>query len=343
MSEAPAVLQTIHEKPARRPRLGFLGVGWIGQDRMQAIARSGCADIALVCDASPEIAGKALAEVPGAALSACLDDMLAADLDGIVIATPSALHAEQSLAALERGKAVFCQKPLGRSAAELSAVVAVARRADALLAVDLSYRFTAALRHVRDLVRSGELGEIYAANLVFHNAYGPDKKWFYDPALSGGGCVMDLGVHLVDAALWTLDFPAVTGVSSRLYAQGTPLPARPTVVEDYATARIDLARGVAVDLACSWRMPVGQDCVIAMEFYGTNGGAAFRNVGGSFYDFIAERYEGTRRTVLAQPPDAWPGRAGVDWAERLAAGQRFDPDVEHLVAVAETLDAIYGR
>jgi predicted dehydrogenase len=343
MSEAPAVLQPIDEKPARRPRLGFLGVGWIGQDRMQAIARSRCADIALICDASPEIAGTALAAVPGATPAACFDDLLAADLDGIVIATPSALHAEQSLAALERGKAVFCQKPLGRTAAEVRDVVAAARGADALLAVDLSYRFTAALRQVRDLVRSGELGEIYAANLVFHNAYGPDKKWFYDPALSGGGCVMDLGVHLVDAALWILDFPAVTGVSSRLYAQGAPLPPRPAAVEDYATARIDLAGGVAVEMACSWRMPVGQDCVIAMEFYGTKGGAAFRNVGGSFYDFIAERYDGTRRTRLAEPPDAWPGRAGVDWAERLAAGQRFDPDVEHLIAVAETLDAIYGR
>jgi predicted dehydrogenase len=48
---------------------------------------------------------------------------------------------------------------------------------------------------------------VFAVDLVFHNAYGPDKPWFYDPELSGGGCVMDLGVHLVDLALWSLDFP----------------------------------------------------------------------------------------------------------------------------------------
>src|SRR5262249_2128900 len=109
------------------------------------------------------------------------------------------------------------QKPLGRTAAEVEAVVDAARTADQLLAVDLSYRFTEGMRLIRGLVGSGKLGRIYAADLVFHNAYGPDKGWFYDAALSGGGCVMDLGVHLVDRALWMLDFPAVGEVSARLF------------------------------------------------------------------------------------------------------------------------------
>jgi len=326
----------------RKPRLGFLGVGWIGENRLQAIARAGIAEPALVCDSVPALAERAHA-ASGAAVAGCLDDMLAAGLDGLVIATPSALHAEQVTPALQAGLAVFCQKPLGRTAAEVRQVVAAARAADRLLALDLSYRFTASLQQVRAAIRSGELGELYAGNLVFHNAYGPDKSWFFDPALSGGGCLMDLGIHLVDAALWLLDFPSVSAVSSRLFAQGRPLPPSPTVVEDFATARLDLATGAVVDLACSWRLPAGQDCVLAMEFYGTKGGVAFRNVGGSFYDFIAERYEGTRRTLLAQPPDAWPGRAAVAWAERLAAGERFDATNEELLRVAEVLDAIYGR
>ena len=152
-----------------------------------------------------------------------LDGLLGAGLDGVVIATPSAMHAEQSIRSLERGAAVFCQKPLGRTEGEVRAAVDAARRADRLLAVDLSYRFTEGMRRVRDVIRSGELGRVYAADLVFHNAYGPDKPWFYDPALAGGGCVMDLGVHLVDLALWVLDAPQVSGVSSRLFAGGEPL------------------------------------------------------------------------------------------------------------------------
>jgi hypothetical protein len=73
------------------------------------------------------------------------------------------------------------------------------------------------------------------------------------------------------------------------------------------------------------------------------GGAALRNVDGSFYDFVADRLDGTAKRVLATPPDAWGGRAAADWARRLAAGARFDPDAERLVDVARVLDRIYGR
>src|SRR5204863_7255527 len=132
------------------------------------------------------------------------------------------------------------QKPLGRSGVEVREVVAAARSANRLLAVDLSYRFTEAMQRISSLVRSGELGHIFAVELTFHNAYGPDKPWFYDPKLSGGGCVIDLGIHLVDLALWNLGFPRVTDVTSRLFARGHPVRGRSTEVEDYAEARLDL-------------------------------------------------------------------------------------------------------
>ncbi|HLL45827.1 MAG TPA: Gfo/Idh/MocA family oxidoreductase, partial [Longimicrobiaceae bacterium] len=189
-----------------RPRLGFLGVGWIGRHRMEAIVNTGAAGVAAIADPSPEMAAEAGKLAPGAEVVGSLDELLDAGVDGVVIATPSALHAEQSIRALRRGAAVFCQKPLGRTAAEARGVVDAARAADRLLEVDLSYRFTEGMRRIRDAVRSGALGRVFAADLVFHNAYGPDKPWFYDRSLSGGGCVMDLGVHLVDLALWVLDF-----------------------------------------------------------------------------------------------------------------------------------------
>jgi predicted dehydrogenase len=326
-----------------RPRIGFLGVGWIGRHRMEAILRTGLVDGAAIADPSPEMAVEAARLAPGAQLVSTLDDLIDLGVDGVVIATPSAMHAEQSIRALERGAAVFCQKPLGRTAAEARAVVDAARRADRLLDVDLSYRFTEGMRRLREVVRSGELGRIYAVDLVFHNAYGPDKPWFYDPALSGGGCVMDLGVHLVDLALWTLDFPGVAEVTGKLFAGGETLGNRPDRVEDYAVATLALETGTAVRLACSWRLQAGCDAMISAAFYGTEGGAALRNVNGSFYDFVAERYRGTARGSLSNPPDEWGGRAAADWAARLAAGQRFDPAAERLVEVAGVLDRIYGR
>ena len=322
--------------PATRPRLGFLGVGWIGRKRLDALVETGAAEATAVFD-------PAGVDVPGAQTVASLDDLLAADLDGVVIATPSALHAAQSIRALECGAAVFCQKPLGRTAAEARAAVDAARAADRLLCVDLSYRFTEGMRRIREIVRAGGLGRVYAVDLVFHNAYGPDKPWVYDPALAGGGCVMDLGVHLVDLALWTLDWPEVAGVSARLFAGGEPLGRRVDAVEDYGIATLELATGTVVQLACSWRLQAGRDAIISAAFYGTEGGARLANVAGSFYDFKAERYRGTARETLSGPPDAWGGRAAADFATRLAAGERFDAAAEQLVDVARVLDQIYGR
>ena len=325
-----------------KPRIGFLGVGWIGRSRMEAMLATGVVEAMAIVEPSDQMAAAALALAPGAKRLDRYEDMLALGLDGIVIATPSALHAAQTIAALEAGAAVFCQKPLGREAAETDAAVAAAARADRLLAVDLSYRFTAGMAAIAPLIRDGALGRVLAADLVFHNAYGPDKPWFYDRALAGGGCVMDLGVHLVDLALWALDFPAVAAVEAELFAGGVPLAQAGDAVEDLAFATLRLETGAVLRLACSWRLHAGQDAAIEASFYGTEGGAALRNVAGSFLDFRAERYRGTARESLALPPDPWSGRAAADWATRLAGGARFDPAARRLVTVADTLDRIYA-
>ncbi|MFN2473467.1 MAG: Gfo/Idh/MocA family protein [Sphingomicrobium sp.] len=328
---------------SERPRVGFLGTGWIGRHRLEAMLATGAIEVAAIADPSAEMRSAAIEVALGAAPVDGLPELLAMDLDGIVIASPSALHAQQSIQALEHGVAVFCQKPLGRTAAEVRAVVDAARAANRLLGVDLSYRFTSGMQAIRDLIRSGQLGRPFAADLVFHNAYGPDKPWFYDPALSGGGCVMDLGVHLIDLALWAFDFPRVADVQSSLYAGGSLLEDPARQVEDYAVATLALANGAVVRVACSWDLPAGCEAVISAEFYGTGGGAALRNEGGSFVDFTARRLTGTGSEELVAPESDWGGRAAADWARRLAAGERFDPSADRLIDVAEVLDRIYGR
>jgi predicted dehydrogenase len=326
-----------------RPRVGFLGVGWIGRHRMKAMMDTGAIEATAIADPSAEAAASAAALAPDAQLVDGLLALLDLDLDGIVIASPSALHAQQAILALQRGVAVFCQKPLGRTAAETAAVVDAARGANRLLTVDLSYRFIDGMKQIRQQVCAGALGRVFAVDLVFHNAYGPDKPWFYDPALAGGGCVMDLGVHLVDLALWVLDFPEVVHVESTLLAGGMPLGGRTSCVEDYATATFSLASGASIRLACSWRLQAGCDADISAAFYGDEGGAALRNLGGSFYDFAADAFVGTQRRPLSRPPEAWGGRAAAQWVEALARGQGFDPEGQRLVDVAQVLDRVYGR
>jgi predicted dehydrogenase len=345
VSATPAALsnQAVHRPVVRRPRLGFLGVGWIGRHRLAAIADADIVEVVAIADLDTQCIEQAARVAPEATRHESLNALLELELDGIVIATPSALHAAQAIAALEHGVAVFCQKPLARTAAETRRVVAAARAANRLLAVDLSYRFTAAASVLRALMRTGELGRIYAADLVFHNAYGPDKSWFRDVRLSGGGCAIDLGIHLIDLAFWMLDWPPVTSIDARLFAGGRMLPRPATEVEDYCSAQLELAGGAVLRMACSWNLNAGRDAVIQASFYGSQGGCALRNQNGSFYDFVAERFRGTACERLVSPPDAWGGRAAVEWASRLATDVRYDPEIENSVTVAEALDRVYGR
>jgi predicted dehydrogenase len=306
-----------------RPRIGFLGVGWIGRRRLDALDRSGAVEIVAAAD-------PALDDLPGCRCVRTFEDLVAEELDGLVIATPNALHVAQAVAALEAGLAVFCEKPLGIDAADTRAAVEAARAANRLLAVDMSYRHLAAVRRLRE----EDIGEIFAVDLVFHNAYGPGKTWFYDRGVSGGGCLLDLGIHLVDLALWWLGMPQVNRVSALLH--GEP-------VERYATAQLELESGVSVRLACSWELHAGQECVFEASFYGSGGSVSIRNVGGSFQDFVGEVRRGTSSRVVSAPPDDWGGRAALRWAERLSRGDEYDAEVEELVAVAAAIDEIYER
>jgi predicted dehydrogenase len=193
---------------------------------------------------------------------------------------------------------------------------------------------------IKELIDRGALGHVHALDLVFHNAYGPDKPWFYDRSLSGGGCLIDLGLHLVDATLWLLDNPRVERVRGRLHQNGRPFSSE--AVEDYAVVELLLEEDRIARIACSWRLHAGRDAVIGVDVYGTEGGAGMRNVGGSFYDFVAEHWVGTSCTTIASPPDTWGGRALVAWAQRLARGETLSrAEGEELVRSAEVLDAVY--
>ncbi len=332
----------------KRPRLGFLGVGWIGAGRMTAAVECGACEVAAVADPMAAAAAAAARKAPGAAICEDMDALFAQEPDGIVIATPSALRADQAMAALSAGFPVFCQKPLGRNAPETHAVIEAARRADRRLGVDMCYRHLAATRRIREVIEGGDIGDIFAVELVFHNAYAPDKDWCCNAAESGGGCVIDLGIHLVDLMLGLLDYPEVIAVTSRLMRKGRPLwPGRnESAVEDYASARMDLSTGAVATLACSWGLQAGREAVIGATFYGTGGGLRLSNINGSYYDFGAYRFRGAETEILLgpdDPKDDWGPRALAAWADGLNRKSPFDPSVTAAVRVADVLDRIYQQ
>lgn len=328
---------------SRKLRIGFAGVGWIGLARMRALCESGLVEVAAAADPDPEARRRVLELASSAQLFEDVDALYELPLDGLVIATPSASHPEQAAQALARGFSVFCQKPLGRTLAETERIVSAARRADRLLWVDLSYRHAAAFSSAQRAIADGELGTPNYARFVFHNAYGPDKPWYYDPSKAGGGCLIDLGTHLVDMLQWMLDYPKIVQVSVQRFCNGEPVSQSFQGVEDLAVAQLRTERGCIVDLACSWRLHAGKDADIVAEVYGPQGGVKVCNIAGSFYDFAAYRMHGTQTTTLVEPPDAWGERAAVRWAEQLARDASFDPQAAQYCDLAELVDRLYQR
>lgn len=325
--------------------IGFVGLGWIGLNRMQALLSLPDIKGAAILEPNKENAEKALEIAHEAEVYNSYDELLNdPEIDAVVIATPSALHAEQAIQALEAKKAVFCQKPLGRNLKEVEKVIKAAQENNQLLGVDLSYRYTKAFQKIYKAIQQQEIGEIYAAELVFHNAYGPDKEWFYDYQKAGGGCVLDLGLHLVDLVLWSLNYPEVQNLKSHLFNQGEKIMENEEVVEDFASVMCSTEYQTSIHLQCSWNISAGRDAVIAAKFFGTKGGLAFKNINGSFYDFVAEKYIGTQTEKLVSPPDDWGGKAIKNWAESLQKGKKFDAEAaKEQIKLAKVLDRIYGR
>ncbi len=324
--------------------LGFIGTGWIGLNRMQALQNSGIANATLIAEPEEAQSIQALTIAHDAGLATAEEIYRNPSIDGIVIATPSAMHASQAIKALSSGKSVFCQKPLGRSAAEVQEIINASRNADKLLSVDLCYRFTNAFQAVKSVISANEIGNIFAVDLTFHNAYGPDKKWFYDITQSGGGCVIDLGTHLIDMVMHCLNFPEVSEINSSLFHKGLKIKNSNLVAEDYAKVTMLTLHDQVIHLECSWNISAGKDAIIQAVFYGTKGGVAFKNIQGSFYDFTAEIYHGTKTTILTSSPDDWGGRAAIHWAEGVLYDIGFDPvTADEYIKTAKIIDRIYGR
>jgi predicted dehydrogenase len=326
---------------SRPLRLGFLGLGWIGRKRLDAVAAASEVEIAALADLDSERLREATAAFPGSVQAADVAGLLQCDLDGVVIATPNACHAAQAVACLESGLAVFCQKPLAASAADTQRVLQAAQSANRLLGVDYCYRHVQGMHELRRRIMAGELGQVAAVDMHFHNAYAPNQAWARDRGLAGGGCLLDLGIHLIDLAMWLQDLTAMRLASSRLYAQGRVLARGEPALEDLAFAEFRQANGACVRLACSWNAPLGCDALIGMRIFGTRGGAHWCNVNGSFHDFELDVCRGTARERLGSFPDDWGARALSVWLERLRRDCSFDAGVLQIAPGAALIEEIY--
>ena len=282
-------------------RVGVVGLGYAGEQHLKNFTRmpnvEALALAGLEEERLQELGGRY--GVPN--LYKSWEDLVARDdLDVVSIGAPNHLHAPIAISALEGGRHVLCEKPLARTGVEAEGIVRAARDADRAVHIAFTQRERGDVQAIKRHVEEGNLGRIYHAKATWMRRNGIPGMggWFTSKEMAGGGPLIDLGVHMIDMALYLMGEPQVESVSCATYAElgprgrggrgdfGLMQGDRPYEVEDLATAFIRLSRGATLNLEAGWAVYRESSDDFGVTLYGTDGGA----------DMKVRNY-GTRDTV----------------------------------------------
>ncbi|HLL24112.1 MAG TPA: Gfo/Idh/MocA family oxidoreductase [Kofleriaceae bacterium] len=288
-------------------KVGIIGCGLIGKKRADALAGGAW----LVACADPDVGrAQGLAARFKARAAADWREVITDDVELVIIATPHDKLAEITLAAVRAGKHVLVEKPAARSAAELEPVAAEAEARGAFVHVGFNHRYHRALRKAKELVDSGALGELMFIRARYGHGgrVGYEQEWRCDAAVSGGGELIDQGMHLIDLSRWFLgDFTKVDGTARTFFWN--------TNVDDNAFLMLRTATEQVAWLHASmteWKN------TFSMEIYGKVGKLAIDGLGGSYG---VERLTWYQMTPEMGPPPttAWEYPMADDsWAVEMA-------------------------
>ena len=290
------------------PRIAIIGCGLIGRKRLAALPAGA---FAAACDL--EI-GRAEQLVASAKAGSATDDAarVFADpaIDAVIVCTLNAALAPLALAAIRAGKHVLVEKPGAISTKQADELIDAARAAGVRVRVGFNHRFHPALRQARSLYESGALGPLmFIRGRYGHGGrVGYDREWRADPTLSGGGELIDQGVHLIDLAGWFLgDFARIEGHASTSFWD---MP-----VDDNAFLNLRTAAGQTawLQVSCTeWKN------LFSLEIYGRTGKLHVEGLGGSYG---VERLTFHRMLPEMGPPEttAWEYPRGDDsWRLEIA-------------------------
>jgi predicted dehydrogenase len=272
------------------------------------------------------------------------------ELDVVSVATPNKFHKPIAIAALEAGCHVLCEKPMAMNAAEGREMLAAADKAGRRLMINFSYRFTEQSQALKARVDAGELGEVYFARSVWHRRRGLPRfgGWFGQKALSGGGPLIDLGVHRLDLALWLMGYPKPVWVMGSAYNPiALALAEREGVsydVEDLAVGMIKFENGATLEIEASWAANIKEQELMETRLLGTKGGLVQRNLNET-YEFEAEMYverDGAQYDIKLHAPPRRTLSAMHHFVDSIVKGTPHIAAGEEGLLVMEILDAIYA-
>ena len=262
----------------KRPGVAIIGCGFIGQKRAQALAGAqlvACADVTL--ERAKKLAATVTAAAPTPPITATADwreAVTRADVAIVVVATTNDVLAEISLAAALAGKHVLVEKPAARAARELDPLMAAALAAGVQVRVGFNHRYHPALLKARELLEAGALGEMmFVRGRYGHGGrIGYDREWRADPKHSGGGELLDQGVHLIDLARVFLgDFTQVTGYAHTYFWD------MPVDDNGFMLLRTPHAQTAFLHVSCTeWKN------LFSLEIYGKQAKLHIEGLGGSY-------------------------------------------------------------
>jgi predicted dehydrogenase len=277
------------------------------------------------------------------------------EIDVVSIAVPNYLHLPVALAAFAAGKHVLLEKPIGLNAHEGEQIVCAAREAGKSLGIFFSKRYTADMNVLHQHVQAGELGEIYYAKAFWMRRSGIPGlgTWFTRKELAGGGPLIDLGIHVLDMALYLMGNPKVVTVSASTYAKLGPkgkgnwsrratqaAPDDRYDVEDLATAFLRTENDATIQLEASWAGFSNVNDEYGISLLGDAGGAEIR-----VNDYVKTR---TLR-LFGEAADTAPHIKPHDehlqivsrFVDSLTTGVPMSPDGEEGLKLARIIDTIY--
>jgi len=335
-------------------RVGVIGLG-IGRAHLKGYAEHPGCTIAAICDTDENrLAAQAAESQLDASrcftsVRALLKAARALRLDAVSVALPNALHAPVTIQALGAGLHVLGEKPMAMNTGEARRMIAAARKARKTLGINLSFRFTPQSRALKDIVDAGKLGRVYYAHTRWWRQRGLPGfgGWFGTKRLSGGGPIIDLGVHRMDLAMWLMGGPQPVAVSAATYDPIGSRLAREQKkafdVEDLGAAFVRFAGGATLSLEASWAGFMGKNEDMVTEILGETGGIVQRNFGEG-YDFEARVFseeggalvETVVKRRLAPAPSPY-----ADFVDALLEGRPPLATAEDGLKVQQVLDAIY--
>lgn len=338
-------------KPEKKINLAVIGTGWPGQQHARVMADIPEAHLYACADLNDERRTEFHSTYSPEKCFGDYHELLAEPkLDAAIICLPNFLHFPASLAALEAGKHVLCEKPPTMNAAEMKVLHEEATKRGLVYYFSRQFRFTPGMRAAKQLVADGRLGNIYHAKATWVRSRGIPQGiggWFTEKKRSGGGALIDIGVHALDSAWYLMGTPQPIAVSAQVYRNFEHLVQDPVFdVEDAAFGFIRFENGAVVHLETSWAGNLPDDIPQGQYFgreinnsivYGTKGTIRLKPLS------LFEDQNGALVTVPIEPPDDTDSfelqlRNFVD-----AIAGRADAvnNADQAVRLMEMLDAIY--